>query len=164
MSEQHEKFEVLLTKLVEGAASETERAEIESHLASCPECQTALESERRAKNALLLETKAFAEGFDAGRLEANLSHELRSGSVQIRWLLALGALSSFMTIGMFVWPPRSQPQVWSALLPLTVAFFAALYWAMRRQARFRAVARAAEGSKCTSLEPSSIRQSCPSSF
>jgi len=147
MNEQHEKFGVLLTKLVEGAANEADRGEIEAHLGSCTECQTALDSQRRSKNAMVLETKAFAEGFDAGRLEANLSHELRSGLLQIRWLLALGTLSSLLTIGTFIWPPRSQPEAWSALFPLTVGFFGALYWALRRQAQFRGVARAAEGGR-----------------
>jgi hypothetical protein len=61
--------------------------------------------------------------------------------------MALGVGSGLLTIWTFVWPPSSQPQAWSALLPLTAGFIAALIWVLRRQARVKAIARAAEGSR-----------------
>jgi hypothetical protein len=147
MSEQHERFEALITKFVEGAASEAERAEVESHMASCSECRTALKTEIKAKEVMIHETKAFAEGYDAGRLEANLAYELRSGASATRWVAAVGALFGFLTIVLIVRPMASQPQAWSAALPLALACPGTLYWLRRKQARFVAIARAAEGAR-----------------
>jgi len=159
MSEQHERFEALVTKLVEGAVNESERAEIQAHLASCPECRSSWESEKRAKEAMIQETKAFAEGYDAGRLEANLAHELRSGANWARGLLALGACFGLLTVVLFARPIASQPEAWTATFPMAVASLATLAWVRRRQARFVAIARAAEGARggYRELEAAGIR-------
>jgi len=147
MSEEHDRLESLVTRYVEGAVTIAERLEIESHLASCAECRDSLESEARTKKTMSVETKMFTEGYDAGRLEANLSHELRSGERQTRWLIALGVLSGLLTIWAFAWPPTSQPQAWSALFPLTGGFLGAILWNLRTTARIIAIAQAAQGAQ-----------------
>jgi len=144
MSMQHDRLKALVTRLVEGAVSEAERVEIESHLASCSECQSAWEAERKTREALLQETKAFAEGYDAGRLEANLAHELRSGAISNRWVLVLAVLFAVLTGVFFVRPIASQPDAWTATLPLALACLGTFYWGRRKLARFVAIARAAE--------------------
>jgi hypothetical protein len=147
MSEQHERFEALVTKKVEGAASEEERAEIESHLASCSGCRAAYEAEKSSREAMSRETKAFTEGYDAGRLEANLASELRSGSSSTRWLSVLGALFGLLTIVLYLRPFPSQPDAGSVTLSLTLGILASLLWNRRKQGRFVAIARAAEGAR-----------------
>jgi hypothetical protein len=144
MNDEHERFRALVTKLVEGAADAAERAQVESHLAGCPECRADCEAERRSKEAMIRETRAFYEGYDAGRLKANLEHELRSGNHWTRGLGALGALLGLLTLVLFVMPPASQPQAWTLALPLTGGCLAALVYILRRRTRMAAIARAAE--------------------
>ena len=147
MNEQHEQFETLLTKYVEGAVSDAERAQMESHLASCAGCRTAYETDKKTRDALLRETKAFAEGYDYGRLEADLARELRSGVSAIRWVAALTILFGLLTIVLCWRPLASQPEAWTATLPLTLGSLASLYGIRRKQARFAAIARAAESAQ-----------------
>src|SRR5204862_5463110 len=105
MSEEHDRLESLVTRYVEGAVTIAERLEIESHLASCAGCRASLESEARTKKTMSVETKMFTAGYDARGLEANLSHELRSGERQTRWLIALSVLSGLLTLWALAWPP-----------------------------------------------------------
>jgi hypothetical protein len=93
---------------------------------------------------LIHEAKAFAEGYDAGLLEANLAHELRMGASSTRWVTALGALFGLLTAVLFVRPVASQPEAWTATLPLALACLGSVYWLRRRQFKFEAIARAAE--------------------
>jgi len=147
MNDEHERLRALVTKVVEGVAGAAERVEVESHLASCPECRAASESELELREAMIRETRAFSEGFDAGRLEANLKSELRSGANRIRWVAMLGVLFGLLTVVLYGRPPASQPESWTATLPLTGGLLFALVMTLRKQARIVAIARAAEATR-----------------
>ncbi len=144
MNGQHERFRILVTKWVEGAADAQEAAELETHLATCTECRFAVDAERRSKEAMIREAKVFYDGYDAGRLEAHLKQELSSGARWAFGLGALGLLSLSLEMWWFVRPPASQPSASSDLLPITGAFLITCGITLRRRAKMAAIARAAQ--------------------
>jgi anti-sigma factor RsiW len=142
-NDDHEKVEALMTKWLEGAASEPERALAEFHLGTCPACRAAIDKDRKATESLRREVESFTRGFDAGKLELNLALDVRQAKNQARWGLALGAAFGAITVAIFVHPLSSQPQAWTATLSLAGGFLGAFAWGKRLEARRRAIARAA---------------------